>query len=199
MRTNKFGVRGLNGVQLKRGFIYFWVPPLSLQKEGLFKYETLGADYATAVAKAHELNTKLAEHRGVSNIKKASLNKINPMTVAHLLRTFESSPKFARYAIRTRQDYSCIYRDVETIDTEDGIEFGNVKLSDVTRQYAYSIYEKCVSAHGNDSANKTVSACQAAFKYGTLKLAEITTNPFSKLDKFTSPPRRQRWPCDRSS
>jgi hypothetical protein len=24
MRPNKYGVRGLKGVQLKRGFIYFW-------------------------------------------------------------------------------------------------------------------------------------------------------------------------------
>jgi integrase len=48
-------------------------------------------------------------------------------------------------------------------------------------------------AHGNNSANKAVTGCQAAFKYGALKFAEINTNPFSRLDKFNSPPRRQRW------
>jgi hypothetical protein len=52
MRTNRYGVRGLKGAQLKRGFIYFWTPPPSLQKAGIFKYETLGADFDNAVVKA---------------------------------------------------------------------------------------------------------------------------------------------------
>jgi hypothetical protein len=54
MRTNKYGVRGLKGVHLKRGFIYFWTPPVSLQKAGIFQHKTLGADLAIAVAKAHD-------------------------------------------------------------------------------------------------------------------------------------------------
>ena len=193
MRTNQYGIRGLKGVQLKRGFIYFWVPPLSLQRAGLFKYETLGADFPAAVIKAKDWNGKLAKHRGALIVKKPPLDTVGPMTVGYLLRKFENSPKFARYAHRTRQDYSCIYRDVETTLTEDGSIFGDAKLSEVTRQLVYSLYEQCVLAHGNDSANKAVAACQAAFKYGTLKIADINSNPFSNLDRFNSPPRRQRW------
>jgi integrase len=71
--------------------------------------------------------------------------------------------------------------------------FGDLKFSTVTKPVAYSIYEQYVVAHGNDSANKAVSACQAAFNYGMLKIGEITSNPFLQLDKLTPPPRRQRW------
>jgi hypothetical protein len=105
MRTNKYGVRGLKGVQLKKGFIYFWVPPVSLQKAGLFKYETLGADFYAAAAKAQELNAKLASHRGTVNRKKPTLSKITPMTMAYLLRMFEASPRFARPPLRRMAEY----------------------------------------------------------------------------------------------
>jgi integrase len=71
--------------------------------------------------------------------------------------------------------------------------FGEVNISEVTRQLAYSIYEKNVINHGHDSANKTISACRVAFRYGALKFAEVTFNPFLQLDKLTSPARRQRW------
>jgi hypothetical protein len=34
MRPNKFGIRGMKGVWLKGRFVYFWMPPVSLQKAG---------------------------------------------------------------------------------------------------------------------------------------------------------------------
>ena len=48
MRTNKYGVRGLKGVQLKRGFVYFWTRAL-LQKAGIFQHKTLGTDLTITV------------------------------------------------------------------------------------------------------------------------------------------------------
>jgi hypothetical protein len=48
-------------------------------------------------------------------------------------------------------------------------------------------------AHGNDSANKAMSARQAAFGYGMLKIEGITLNPFLRLHEFSPPPRHQRW------
>jgi integrase len=193
MRVNKYGIRGLKGVQLKRGFVYFWVPPVSLQKDGTFHYATLGTDFPTAVAMAQEWNAKLDVHRGVSIRTKVALGVIKPMTVAYLFRNFEISPRFSRYALRTRQDYSCFYRHAETTLTDNGIVFGDFNVSTVTKPVAYSIYEQYVVAHGNDSANKAVSACRAAFNYGMLKLGQIPANPFLQLDKLTPPPRRQRW------
>src|ERR1035441_9915478 len=59
MRINKYGVRGLKGVQLPNAFVYFWVPTLSLQKAGIFRYSTLGSDFECAVTKARALNEKL--------------------------------------------------------------------------------------------------------------------------------------------
>jgi hypothetical protein len=63
MRSNKYGVRGLSGVRLKRGLVYFWIPPVSLQKVGIFKHKTLGTDFNAAVVKARDWNAKLEAYR----------------------------------------------------------------------------------------------------------------------------------------
>jgi hypothetical protein len=188
MRVNKYGVRGLKGVQLKRGFVYFWVPPVSLQKAGAFQHTTLSIDFAAAIAMARDWNAKPDVHRGVLIRTKPTPGPIRPMTVADLFRKFEISPRFYRYALRTRQDYSCFYRHVETTPTDRGALFGDLNFSAVTKPVAYSIYEQYVLAHGNDSANKAVSACQAAFNYGMMKLGEIGANPFLQLDNTATSP-----------
>jgi hypothetical protein len=169
------------------------MPPVSLQKAGVFRHTTLGTDFDIAQAKARQWNIKRDEYRGVNNCAKPALGLVIPMMVADLFRKYELSPRLTWYVLRTRQDYACFYRLIETTLTEDGLLFGNRKLSAVTRQIAYSIYEQYVLAHGRDSANKAMSACQAAFAYGMLKFEEITLNPFLRLQKFSPPPRRQRW------
>jgi integrase len=193
MRTNKYGVRGLKGVQFPKAFVYFWVPPISLQKAGIFHYTTLGSDFASAVAQACALNTKLEAYRGGSRPVKPKLANVGPMTVGYLIRKFEASPKFARYAPRTQEDYSSIFRDVETQIVAAQQMFGELAVSAVTKQLAYTLYEQNILAHGLTSANKMASVCQRAFRYGMLKLAEITSNPFSGLDRMTAACRRQRW------
>jgi integrase len=121
------------------------------------------------------------------------LTTIRPGTVGHLVRQFEASPWYARYSYRTQQDYSWMYRSIE-VQSLDGNElFGEMKASEVTRQFAYALYEKNVLLRGHDSANKAICAWASAFRYGMLKFPEITFNPFSSLDKFSSTPRRQRW------
>ncbi len=193
MRTNKYGVRGLKGVQLNNGFVYFWTPPVSLQKAGIFKHKTLGTDFETSVAKARDWNCKLEAYRLAVNGTKPMLKSIEPMTVGYLVRQFEASPRFARYSLRTQRDYSRMYRNVEA-QTVDGYPmFGELRMTDITRQIAHAIYEQNVRDHGHDSANKTMSAWQVAFRYGMLKFSEIVLNPFSDLDKLSSPARRQRW------
>ena len=67
MRKNKHGVRGLSGVRLERGLVYFWVPPISLQKAGIFKHKTLGTDFEIAVGKARDWNAKLEAYRVAMN------------------------------------------------------------------------------------------------------------------------------------
>src|SRR5262249_10142219 len=94
---------------------------------------------------------------------------------------------------RTRKDYTSIYRSMEVQSFSGERMFGDVMLIDVTKQLAYDIYEHYVVHHGLDSANKAMSAWQAAFKYCALKVPEITSNPFSNLGKETPAPRRQRW------
>jgi hypothetical protein len=78
MRPNKFGIRGMKRVWLKGRFVYFWMPPVSLQKAGVFRHTTLGTDFDIAAAKAREWNTKLDAHRGANNC--ATLGPSIPMT-----------------------------------------------------------------------------------------------------------------------
>ena len=193
MRTNKYGVRGLSGVHLKRGLVYFWVPPVSLQKAGVFKHKTLGIDFETAVAEARNWNEKLNAYRAAVNGIRPRLTFIRTGTVGHLVRQFELSPRYARYSHRTQQDYSWMYRSIEVQTLERNELFGEMKASEVTRQLAYALYEKNVQLRGHDSANKAMCAWAAAFRYGVLKYPDICCNPFSSLDKLSSPPRRQRW------
>jgi hypothetical protein len=153
MRTNRYGVRGLKGVQLKRRFVYFWDPPVSLQRRKVFRFTTLGTDFDVAVDKAKQLNSKLDAYRAAVRGTKPVLLTITPMTVAYLFRQFEVSPRFARYASRTRGDYSSAYRGLETFMIGGDRMFGETKIAEVTRKLAYSIYEQYVLRHGNDSAN----------------------------------------------
>jgi len=193
MRTNRYGVRGLKGVQLKRGYFYFWTPPVSLQKAGIFHHKSLGVDYEIAVAKARDWNAKLSAYRIAVNGRKRALTTIRPMTVGYLVRQFEASPRFARYSFRTQQDYSWIYRKVEAQLVDGHRMFGDMKMSEISRQIAYAIYEKNVREHGHDSTNKSMGAWQVAFRYGMFRFSEIALNPFSDIDKLSSPARRQRW------
>jgi integrase len=193
MRPNKYGVAHFKGVRLERGLVYFWQPPLALQKSGSFHQTTLGTHFGQAIAKACELNMELASYGFISNMRRRGLNTVRPSTVGCLFREFQASSKFARYATRTRHDYSTIYRGLETTLLRGEVMFGDINVAEVSRQLAYSVYEQYLCAHGHGSTNKAITACRAAFKYGCLRFKEITTNPFSQLDTFNPPPRRQRW------
>jgi hypothetical protein len=166
---------------------------VSLQKAGIFHHKTLGMDFDIAATRARHWNAKLKAHRLSVNGVKPTLSVINLMSVAYLLREFEASPRFARYSPRTREDYSYIYRHVETHIIDGQRMFDVVPISEVTRQMVYTLYEKYVTAHGNDSTNKTTTACQAAFNYGTLKFTGMSINPFTHLGASRSLPRRRRW------
>lgn len=113
MRCNKYGVRGLSGVHLKRGLVYFWIPPVSLHKAGIFRHKTLGTDFDSAVTQAHDWNGKLEAYCAAVKGVKPKLNAIEAETVGHLVRQFEASPRFARYSHRTQQDYAWMYRSIE--------------------------------------------------------------------------------------
>ena len=151
MRGNKYGVRGLSSVHLERGLVYFWVPPVSLQRAGIFKRKYLGRDFRAAVDKACDWNVKLDAYRVSIHGVKLTLNNIAPGTVGHLVRQFEVSPRYARYSYRTRQDYSWMYRSTEVQTLDDDQMFGERRASKVTRQLAYTLYEKNVVIRGNDS------------------------------------------------
>jgi integrase len=172
---------------------YLWLPPKYARESKQFRCTSLGTDYAVAFEKTEQLNAKLEEFRRSVFGEKPSLATIRPMSVAWLSRTFEKSPKFSRYSFRIKKDYPRIYRSMEITVFGSGQMFGDLPAAQVTKQLAYTIYETCTKKNGLDSANKMMSAWQAAFKYGTLKFPEITFNPFSKISKESPPARRQRW------
>jgi hypothetical protein len=151
----------LKGVHLKADFKYFWTPPVSLQKAGIFKYETLGANFELA-AKACDLNARLAAHRETVNGIKVKLTSVKPGSVGDLVRQFEAPPRYHRYSERAQQDYSWMYRSIEA-QTIEGRMFGDMKASKITRQIAYEIYEHNVRLRGHDSANKAMSRARRRF------------------------------------
>ena len=61
-----------------------------------------------------------------------------------------------------------MYRSVEAQITDGYRMFGEMKMSEITRQIAYAIYEQNVRDHGHDFANKTMSAWQLHFVMGCL-------------------------------
>jgi len=193
MRRNKYGVRGLKGVNLPRGFVYFWVPPRPLSKAGAFRFVTLGTDLGSALRQAIDWNQRVEDHLLKVRGPKLLLGPIAPRTVGSLVREFENSPKFKGYSLRTRRDYSNIYRraEVEAFGLDQML--GHLKLNDVTKQLAYTLYEQYLAHSGAASANKVTSAWHAVFKYATLKIPGVTSNPFAQLGRQTPPPRRQRW------
>jgi integrase len=86
-----------------------------------------------------------------------------------------------------------MYRSIEAQVLDGTRMFGEIRASEITRQRAYALYERNVLLRGHDSANKAMCAWAAAFRYGMLRYSDLTCNPFSDLDKLSSPPRRQRW------
>ena len=160
---------------------------------GIFRHKTLGSDFDIAVAQACDWNAKLEAYRSAVKGVKPKLTTIGPGTVGHLVREFEASPRYARYSCRTQQDYAWMYRSIEAQTLHGKQMFGQMKASEITIQLAYTLYERNVTLRGHDSANKAMCAWAAAFRYGLFKYSELTRNPFSDLDKLTSPPRRQRW------
>lgn len=154
---------------------------------------TLGPDFRLAVAEANEWNRKLDEYRLSVHGQKPRLNKARPMSAADIARRYESSPRFALYRERTRQDYASCYWRLETLQFDGRRMFGDVDVSKITRKMAYGIYEHHLMTGGYDSANKTMTAWQAVFKYATLKIPGVTCNPFTQLDKHRPPPWRQIW------
>ena len=193
MRSNKFGVRGIKARVLRGHFVYDWTPPVSLRKTGILHQVALGPDLETAKTKARQLNVKLAEYRANRFGLTPKLTIVKSNTAAALARMFETSPKFARYSLRCRQDYRWTYRRIEAFEFDGRRRFGDLNIRQVTRQIAYRLYEHYVGTSGFEAANKMMCAWQAAFKYATLRIPGIVTNPFSQLGKQSSPPRRQRW------
>ncbi len=63
MRANRYGVRGLKGSWINSRFLYFWAPPRSLQKAGIFKFKYLGADFENAAANACDWHLKVDANR----------------------------------------------------------------------------------------------------------------------------------------
>ncbi len=193
MRRNENGIPHLKRKTFGSGRnLYFWNPPAYARKTGLFHFTTLGDDFQVARKQAKKLNSQiepyLPAYRRIVVLERAEAN-----SAAWLARSFEASPKYAKYSARTRKDYSRLFRRLEVFVCDGGELFGNLKVVSVTKHLAHSIYEHHSTRSGFGTANKMATAWQAAFKYGTHRIPELTSNPFSQLGREMPPARRQRW------
>ena len=62
-----------------------------------------------------------------------------------------------------------MYRSIEVQTVSRNQLFGAMKASKITRQLAYTLYEKNVLLRGHNSANKAMCAWSAAFRYGAFE------------------------------
>jgi integrase len=193
MRPNGNGVRYFKAHAPNGKLTYYWIPPKSLWKAGIFRFVTLGREFTTAIAEAKQWNKKLDAYYVSIRGRRPHLETVRPMSAAFIARSFEASFKFSKYSERTKEEYPRMYRRIEIFKSDGNRMFGDFHVSEITRQVVYSIYEHHVQHHGLENANRIMSAWQAAFKYATLKIPGVVLNPFTHLGMETSPPRRQRW------
>ena len=59
MRPNRNGVPYFKAHKPNGKLAYYWIPPKSLWKAGIFRFVTLGSDYALAITEAKQWNKKL--------------------------------------------------------------------------------------------------------------------------------------------
>jgi integrase len=186
--------RYLKSRQWKRGVGFYWDPPASLKRAGIFKFVTLSSDLGRAVNEASIWNKRLDDYR--NRMAKPSgpyLPLVRPMTAAYIARRFEASAKFARYSKSVQYDYMRSYRRTEVHKVDSRAMFGDLKIKQITRQVAYRLYEFFLARHGVTQAQHVVRAWQAAFNYASLVIPRVTDNPFAKMKKVIPRCRRQRW------
>jgi integrase len=192
MRRNGNGIRHFVVRTFDTGkTVYYWLPPAYARQRG-FHHTTLGTDRKRALELCAKYNSEIERYLP-ENMRVRVLATAKPGSAAWLARSFEASAKYSRYSSRTRQDYTGLYRRLEMFVCDGGELFGNTKVTAVTKQLVHSIYEPLTAKSGLAAANKMMTAWQAAFKFGTLILPEVQTNPFSRLGRESPPARRQRW------
>jgi integrase len=198
MRRNGNGIRHFIVRTFDTGkTVYYWLPPAYARRIG-FHHTTLGTDFKRALKLCAKYNAQIERYLP-ENRKIRVLATAKPGSTAWLARSFEKSAKFARYSWRVQKDYARLFRRLEIFVCDGGVLFGDVKAADVTKHLAHAIYEYHSTQSGFGTANKMATAWQAVFKFGTLKMPEITQNPFSQLGREAPPPRRQRWTDDQLS
>jgi hypothetical protein len=70
-------------VLLKGVLVYFWLPPVSLQRAGVLEQQAHGPDFEIAVSEARSWEATLEAHRGAINAVRRRLNTIRSGTVGH--------------------------------------------------------------------------------------------------------------------
>lgn len=132
MRENKYGARHVHAIDRKGKATYYWIPPISLWKSGIFRFVTLGPDLPTALREAAAWNEKLHAFYGRRYGIRARLVDAKPMTAAFIAREFEKSVKFAKYSPRSRKDYASTYRRIEVFEFDGGRIFGDLHIDEIT-------------------------------------------------------------------
>src|SRR5260221_9021019 len=109
MRPNSNGVQYFKAHKPNGKLTYYWIPPKSLWKAGIFRFVTLGGDITAPIAEAKQWNKKLDAYYVSIRGRRTRLETVKPMRAAFIARSFEATHKFNKYSARTRKEYSRMY------------------------------------------------------------------------------------------
>lgn len=164
---------------------WFWDPPDRLRRSLGLKTIALGADTATAWARAAELN----KHHLALTAKQHA-----PGTVAWLLDKFEASDKLESKAKATQRDYKWLARVLR--DLELGPQrtlFGRYQVLAVKPRHADAIYGLLRKDRGEATAHYACRFARRVWHWAKRQEWAGQANPWEKMELRAVPPRRVRW------
>lgn len=175
----------LNVPRLKRvAGRWYWRTTVAVKALG-FADEALGADTEKAIARARELNARVEAEK----VHRAGLQPaIIPNSVADLIAKYSTSPRFAKLAPKTRQDYGLLMRRIERIA-------GNKLVASITRSWLVAGYEAVQSKSGLATGNAVMRVWRILLGYACDR-GMIDVSPADGMRLTGTEARSQVWAPD---
>lgn len=125
---------------------YYWQPTLSVKALG-FVAESLGKNLANAMARAHELNKRVAAHRA----EPASVQTEN---VKALIGQYRRTEKYRKLEASSRYNFDLALDRIEQVG-------GRYAVATITRRDMVQVKDKLTAEHGIKRANRFMKVWSA--------------------------------------
>lgn len=133
---------------------WYWRTTPAVKKLG-FHDEPLGDDIEKAIARAKELNAQVdAERARAAGLAPSIIEG----SVADLVARYEASPRFAKLAAKTRQDYRLLLRRIEGVAA-------TIMVNRITRAWLVKGYEAVQQKSGLATANAMMRVWRVILGY----------------------------------